>query len=113
MVLQAWGYETTSLDSDPKRDPSICIDILEWDYRAVFQPGDFQIVTASPPCTEYSLAKSRGPRDLEGADRIVKRTLEIIEYLRPDRWWLETPRSGWLARRDFMQQFHKLDCDHC
>ena len=42
-----------------------------------------------------------------------QKTLEIIEYLQPEIWWLETPRNGLLARRDYMQGYPWVDCDHC
>ena len=86
---------------------------MDWDYRAAYPPGHFQIITAAPPCNDYSAAKWRPPRSPESADPVVKRTLEIIEYFQPEIWWLETPRNGLLARRDFMQGDPFVDCDHC
>ena len=112
-VLEQHGFHVETLDNDPERDPSICTNIMEWDYRSAFQPGHFHIITAAPPCTEYSAAKWRPPRDPESADPVVKKTLEVIEYFQPEIWWLETPRNGLLARRDFMQSYPFVDCDHC
>ena len=42
-----------------------------------------------------------------------KKILEIIEYFQPEKWWLETPRTGLLARREFMKHFPYVDCDYC
>ena len=112
-VLEKWGYKVETLDMDPKRDPTLCVDVLQWNYREKFPPGYFHIVAASPPCTEYSAAKTTGVRDLEKADAIVKKTLEIIEYLAPSKWWLETPRTGILARTDFMRGYPQVDVDYC
>ena len=54
----------------------------------------FDIVVASPPCTEYSAAKTTGVRkEEELADPLVKKALEIIQYFSPPVWWLETPRN--------------------
>ena len=50
-VLQGKGFEVVTLDSDPRTDPTICVDILEWDYRSVYPPGHFFLIAASPPCT--------------------------------------------------------------
>ena len=112
LALEKLGFEVVTLDNDPSREPSICVDIMEWEYT-MFPPGYFDMVTAAPPCTEYSLAMNRRPRRLDMADAIVKKTLEIIHYLQPARWWLETPRNGRLARRAFMESFPRLDCDQC
>ena len=101
-AFEALGWQVTSLDSDPQSQPSLCCDILEWDYRA-FEPGHFDLVWASPVCTEFSRAMTRRPRRLEEGDRLVLRTIEIIGYLRP-RWWaIENPRSGLLKTRSFMK----------
>ena len=112
-VLEKRGYGVVTLDSDPRREPTICKDILQWDYKAQYPRGYFHIVAASPPCTEYSCAKTTAERDLVKADAIVERTLEIIEYLAPGKWWLETPRTGILARRERMQKFPHVDVDYC
>ena len=41
-------------------------DITTWDYKAMFEPGEFDVVWASPDCTQYSIARTRGPpRDFE------------------------------------------------
>jgi hypothetical protein len=47
-VLQKWGYEVHTLDLDPSRDPTICEDILTWDYQKAYPPGYFDLVAASP-----------------------------------------------------------------
>ena len=74
------------MDCDPKTNPTVCVDILEWNYKEKFPPGHFCIVAASPPCTEFSTAKTKGERDLQRAYAIVEKTLEVIRYL--------TPRNG-------------------
>jgi len=104
------GWETTSLDRDLPAD--IRADVLEWDFRE-FQPGHFDFVWASPPCTEYSKAKTTGRRDLATANRIVERTLEIIEFLQPQAWILENPQTGLLKAQDFMKQLDYRDVDYC
>ena len=112
-VLERWGFTVVSLDSDPRRQPTICCDIMEWEYKEQYPPGYFSLITASPPCTQYSLAKTVGERDLEGADRIVQRTLDIIAYFSPEKWWLETPATGLLPRRDLMRGYPRVVCDYC
>ena len=60
-AFKAEGWEVVSLDLLPKFEPSICCNILQWDYRAAFPPGHFQFVWASPVCTEYSRALTTRP----------------------------------------------------
>jgi hypothetical protein len=112
-VLMDHGYQVESLDIDPKRQPSICKNVLEWEYKK-FPRGFFDIIVASPPCTEYSAAKTKGVRrDEELADPLVRKTLEIISYFQPPVWWLETPRNGRLTKKPFMQNLSHVDVDYC
>ena len=34
---------------------------MDWDYQA-YNPKDFDIIWAPPPCAEYSIAKTTGAR---------------------------------------------------
>ena len=43
------GWDVVSLDRDMRAD--IECDIMNWDYT-VYQPKHFDIIFASPPCTE-------------------------------------------------------------
>ena len=79
-AFAARGWEVVSVDLDPKFQPTICCDVMELDEAAL---GHFDFVWASPVCTEYSRALTKRPRNLEAGDRLVLRTLEIIENLRP------------------------------
>ena len=68
------------------------------------------------PCTEYSVAKSIGVRDLKKADKIVKKCLQIIEYFEPKKWFVENPGGpGLLNKRPFMPKFNHLknECCYC
>ena len=38
-VLERHGFHVETLDNDPNRDPSICVDIMEWDFRSAYPPG--------------------------------------------------------------------------
>lgn len=108
------GWEVTSLDVDPTRNPTICEDILTWDYKQ-FKPGHFDVIWASPVCTHYSVArtKAKTPRDLDWADSLVKATLRIIRYLQPRFWFIENPATGMLKDRVFMQGLAYTDVDYC
>ena len=111
-ILREAGLEVTSLDVDPRWSPTICTNILDWDFYQ-YPQGHFSLITASPPCTEFSRAKTVGPRDFLTADQLVLKTLEIIQYFQPQRWWLETPRYGELPKRPFMANLNFWDVDYC
>ena len=102
-----------SLDCLPSAKADITINILEWDYQKAFEPGTFALIAAGVPCTEYSVAKTTQPRNLEEADRLVAKTLEIIACFRPKIWWVENPRWGLLKSRKSMENIPFLDVDHC
>jgi hypothetical protein len=106
------GYEVVSLDINNRARPTIWADVLQWDYKA-YAPGHFDVIHASPPCTEYSKAKTVGARDLETADAIAARTLEIIRYLKPRRFFVENPGSSLLRRRPFMEGLPFVLVDYC
>ena len=75
-VASELGYEVISLDL---KDAKIITDILEWNYKKL-KPDEIDVIWASPPCTEYSRAKTVGERKIDYANKIVKKTLEIIDY---------------------------------
>jgi site-specific DNA-cytosine methylase len=114
-VSKAVGHlydEIVSIDILEKFNPTECADILKWDYKKY--PVDyFHTIWASPPCTEYSKAKSQGVRNLALADSIVRRTIEIIEYFNPEKWFIENPQTGLMKDRDFMLGLPFVDVDYC
>lgn len=110
-VAEELGYSVTSLDIDPKFHPTHVANILEFDYRCHFKPGDFDVIWASPPCQYFSQArKCNIGRTLKNgetltAERVLsdteelgvpllRRTQEIIEYLQPKVWFIENPYTG-------------------
>jgi len=113
-ALRAHGFRVTTVDNDPRWSPDICTDILTWDFRAEdWVPGDFDVIVAAPPCTEFSRALTTRPRRPDLAYRLVERALEIVHYFRPATWWIETPANGLLARDERLQRLPHLDCDQC
>ena len=111
-AFEALGWEVTSLDADATTRPTICTDVQAWDY-GTYPPGHFDLIWASPVCTEFSRALTRRPRRLEDGDRLVLKTIEIIGYLRP-RWWaVENPRTGLLKSRPYMQALPYNDVSYC
>ena len=108
-VAEELGIDVISLDL---RNADINCDILHWDYT-IFPPGTFDVVWASPPCTEYSRAKTVGHRDIDYANSIVLKTLDIIRYLQPNYFIIENPQTGLLKNQWFMNDIPYNDVDYC
>ena len=110
-VFKEAGWEVVSLDRDAAAD--IQTDIRLWDYKPAYPPKHFHFIWASPPCTEYSIAKTIGNRNVEEANEIVEKTLEIIRYFQPMFWVIENPQTGLLKKQSFMQHLPFTDVDYC
>ena len=103
-----------SLDNDPKCGADVCQDLLTWEYTSFgLEPPD--VIWCSPPCTQDSIARTRAktPRDLEAADAIVQRCLDIIAYWQPKYWFIENPQTGLLKTRDVVHGVPFVDLDYC
>ena len=113
-VMERKGYEVISVDIDTKTNPTHLTDILDFDYKQ-YPSNHFDVVWASPLCTEYSIIKANFglPRNLDFADSLVLRTLEIIHYFNPTAWFIENPQTGLLKNRPFMVDLPFIDCDYC
>jgi site-specific DNA-cytosine methylase len=106
-VAEELGYEVFSSDINNFKGIDYVVDILNFDTNKVpFKPD---IIWASPPCTTYSIAAISHHRPKNKSlssfaiksDLIVKKTLEIIKELNPDKWYIENPR-GLLRKQNFM-----------
>ena len=95
-VFKESGWTVVSLDRD--LDADIKTDIMDWDYKAMYEPGSYDVLWTSPPCTEYSF---------------VQCTLDIIDYFQPKVWFLENPQTGLLKGQPMMQDKPFTDVDYC
>ena len=89
-----------SLDIVPKWKADIQEDILDWNHR-VYEPGYFHKIVCGVPYTEFSISKTVGVRILALAEKIVLKTREIFEYLKPEKRWMENPQHGLLKTGEY------------
>ena len=76
-IFQEYGWAVESLDITNKFRATIVCDILEWDFSNM---DYFDVIFAGVPCENYSIANTRGKRNLILADSFVEKTWEIIKY---------------------------------
>ena len=108
-VARDLGFNVISLEL---KNADINCDILEWNYKQ-FDKSHFSFIWASPPCTEYSKAKTTGIRNIEYANSIVLKTLEIIDYFGFPYFVIENTQTGLLKSQSFMNGLRFNDIDYC
>ena len=109
------GWEVVDVDWNGKYGAEVQCDILKWDYKAAFPQGHRDAIWCSPDCTQYSRARTtaRKPRDLEGADKLVAKCREIIDYFQPSVWFIENPGTGLLKTRTVVAGLPYVRVDYC
>tara|TARA_R110000803_G_scaffold102283_1_gene170345 strand:- start:19061 stop:19870 length:810 start_codon:yes stop_codon:yes gene_type:complete len=125
-VCKELGWSSVSVDMILPADHKV--DIMVFDYKQ-YPKDHFDIIWASPPCTEYSNLQScwlgRKKKDgtiytkeimennMNEADKLVLKTLEIINYFDCKYWFMENPQTGKLKSREIMKDLPFYDVDYC
>jgi len=117
-------YEVVSLDIDKKFNPTICCDILDWDYT-IYPKDYFNIIWSSPECKIYSscqffhINKKYGG-DMENLNKIrvdnykfVNKVFEIIEYFNPTYWFVENPLNSAIKHAPILSDKPFIVVDYC
>lgn len=93
-------WDVTTVDIEARFEPDRVADVF--DLRPSDFIGSFDVVLASPPCTQFSLAASSLERFVDGEPQtqeardavgLVYHTLGLIHGLSPDYWFLENPQG--------------------
>tara|TARA_R110000803_G_scaffold210827_1_gene284031 strand:- start:19328 stop:19978 length:651 start_codon:yes stop_codon:yes gene_type:complete len=119
------GWESVSVDMIYEATHKC--DIMDFDYKQY--PKDyFDIVWASPPCVNYSRLKDcnlgrmvRGEiyskeireKEMIKDDKLVLRTLEIINYFNPEYYFIENPATSRMKERPYMKDRYNVVVDYC
>ena len=91
------GSEVISVDTEPKFRPTYRCGVEHWANPAnpfgvaQYRKGHFDLVWASPECTQFSQAKTTGQRDLRKASVAVKAVKDILAQLQPRYFVIENP----------------------
>jgi len=125
-VATELGWDVISLDNELPADHQI--DIFDFDYKQ-YPQDTFDIVWASPPCTYYSNLQScwLGRKKKDGiiltkelleehrkeSDHLIRKTLEIIDYFKPELWFMENPQRGQLKDREVVKGLNYYDVSYC
>lgn len=101
-LLKCAGFNTTTIDNRSRHGvcvPTFCCDIRHFDYSLI-SPGHYNVIWASPVCTAFSLASGnlyfKDGAFLPCAQQFIDlldTTVQMIEYLQPDIWFIENPRG--------------------
>ena len=82
-------------------------------------PGHFDFLFASPPCTLYSITPAhiftedaREARAEQG-NAITRRTREILDWLKPKHYVIENPHSSAIWRQGIFDDLPKVVVSYC
>lgn len=113
------GIITFTSDVNKRFKPDYLVNIFNFDINKIpFHPN---IIWASPPCTCFSVASAWKHWNKRGepitifavqALKMIQITIDIINKLNPDYWYIENPR-GMLRKQSIMKGFLRHTVSYC
>lgn len=108
-VARSFGWETTTIDIEPKYEPDICVDVMN--LRRSLLPKNVDVVWISFPCYVFTVLtlgkhwekiklKYRGyyysPKTEEAKEvlKLLYFTIEMLKKVNPLYYFIENPRGG-------------------
>jgi len=94
-AFRAAGCEVITVDIDPRFQSTIVSDVNQlsgFDLARTY--GNFDLVWASPPCTEFSKRLQPWFKDIEPDLTIYKNCKRIISEINPVYWVIENVRGA-------------------
>ena len=128
-VCKKLDWEVVSVDLIMEADHQV--DVMDFDYKQ-YSKDEFDIIWGSPPCCSFSnlqgcwigrhkrvngelvlFTQEQRQLDMLEGDKLVKKTLEIINYFNCEYWFMENPQTGKLKDREYMKDIPYYDVDYC
>ena len=116
------SFECRGVDIDNHFKPFYNVDILKWDYKNDLDNWIPDYIRSSPVCKNYTPLKNKqrkltpNKKDLDFSLSLVKKTLDIIEYvqtLNPNlKYTIENPR-GYMRTLDCIKHIPRFTCNYC
>lgn len=132
-IFEKNGWDVISIDIEKKWNPTICVDVLEWDFKT-FNKNYFDHIHFSPPCiymsqvqqSWYGRYKGRGDNKylfteeihkerLKESDKLLHKINEIIDYFDNITFTIENPyhtKFNNIINRNILKYDYSI-CDYC
>ena len=87
------GCEITTVDIEKDFRPDILADIEVLAEKHFFAGQEFDIVLASPPCTDFSKASMPWYKNINPNMSLLEATIGILADIKP-RYWIKIGRAS-------------------
>lgn len=116
------GWDVVTIDKEEKFYPTYVMDVHDITNEFLDQletDGKFDFVWAGVDCSCFSImtvghywTEDSEPNEKNYGEALRLKTVEIIEYLRPDYWVIENPRAM-MRTRSFPKHWARYTVSYC